>query len=115
MQNPAVPPPPTVPAAQTGIVVKTSFLPLAFLMYLCTPRIEVNGHVHIAAWGEYFFPLPPGVHRITCYFPYLFASRCGDATVDVQVAPNTVTRVEWSPSPWIIYLPGAFTVYRPRM
>lgn len=85
----------------TGVEVKAKFFPLAFLLFLCTPRIEIDGQVHKKYWGTHFFEVPPGTHQITVYFRYLFMSRCGQNTISVNVAPNTVTRVRYYMPPWM--------------
>lgn len=86
----------------TGVEVKTGFCPLAFFLFFCTPRIEIDGQVYKKRWGTHFFELPPGSHKITVYFRYLFMSRCGENSIPVEVAPGAVARVRYNMPPWML-------------
>jgi hypothetical protein len=85
----------------TGAEIKTGFFPLAFFLFACTPRIEIDGHVHKKYWGTHFFELSPGAHKITVYFPYFFMSHCGENSISVNVRAGTVTRVSYNMPPWM--------------
>ena len=52
---------------ESGVEVTTKFFPLAFLFYLCTPRIQIGEDVYVRGWGAHFFPLPPGRHTIKAH------------------------------------------------
>jgi hypothetical protein len=93
----------------TGIEVKLSFFPLAFLLLFCTPRVEINGQAHTCPWGTHFFALPPGAHRIAIYFPYITSSRCGENSVTVNLPENHVRRVNYFMWPWV-FAPGSISV-----
>jgi hypothetical protein len=86
----------------TGIEVTTSFFPLAWILYLCTPRIEVDGEVFIKPWGTHFIPLDPGRYDISIYFPYLFMSRCGEARIRIKLRAGEVARIEFWMPPWMM-------------
>lgn len=85
----------------TGVEVKAGFFPLAFLLFFCTPRIEIDGKVYKKSWGTHFFELPPGTHKITVYFAYLFMARCGENSISVNVVRGAVTRVRYNMPPWM--------------
>ena len=80
---------------QTGVEVKAGFFPLLFLLFLCTPRIEVDSALHKKYWGRHFFPLEPGEHTIKVYWRYLFLSHAGEATIKIILKPNQVSKVRY--------------------
>lgn len=93
----------------TGVEVTAGFFPLAFFLFFCTPRIEIDGTVHEKSWGAHFFELPPGMHKITVYFGYLFKPRCGENSIQVNVAAGTVTHVRYNMPPWM-FAKGSLTI-----
>ena len=93
----------------TGVEIKVGFFPLAFFLFACTPRIEIDGRVHKKYWGTHFFELSPGTHTITVYFRYLFMARCGKNSISVNVPAGAVTRVRYNMPPWM-FAKGSLTV-----
>jgi hypothetical protein len=93
----------------TGVQVSLSFFPLAFLLLLCTPRVEIDGQAYPRSWGTHFFPLHPGKHLIRIYFPYIWMSECGLNSAEIQVAPGTIARVSYFMWPWV-FAPGSLSV-----
>ena len=85
----------------TGIEVKAGFFLLAFFLFFCTPRIEIDGAVHKKSWGTHFFEVAPGRHEVAVYFRYLFMAQCGRNSVSVDVAQGAVTRVRYNMPPWM--------------
>jgi len=79
----------------TGIRVETSFFPLSFFLYMCTPRIVIDNVTNLRPWGAHNFVLEPGVHNIKIYFHYLFMSTCGFNQINVNVQPNSVHRIHY--------------------
>ena len=79
----------------SGIQVETSFFPLSFFLYACTPRIVVDGNVMLRPWGNHSIPLEPGMHQVRIYFHYLFLPQCGPAAINVVVQPNCVHRIKY--------------------
>ena len=79
----------------SGIQVETSFFPLSFFLYACTPRIVIDGEVTQRPWGTHSFQLAPGMHNVKIYFHYLFLSTCGMAQTNVVVQPNCVHRLKY--------------------
>ena len=92
-----------VPAtAQSGVEVKLGFFPLAFLLLVCTPRIEIDGQVQSKYWGTHFIPLPPGPHKIRIYFRYLTMAECGANSMDIVVPANGMVRIGYYMWPWVL-------------
>lgn len=86
---------------QTGVEVKLSFFFGAFLLLLCTPKVEIDGTVHKKYWGTHFFPTTPGKHSVKVYFRYLVMSHCGANSIDLTVADGSVVRIKYFMWPWI--------------
>ena len=86
---------------ETGIEVSTSFFPLAWILYLCTPRIEVDGEIFIKPWGTHFISLDPGRYDVVVYFPYGFMSRCGENRIQIRLREGDVARIEYYMWPWM--------------
>ena len=91
----------------TGLEVKTSFLPLMFLLYLCTPRIVINGQENRRPWGTHFWPLEPGWYNVKVFYPYLFLPQAGANSIDVYVHPGRVTRVQYSMDVPFVFAKGS--------
>jgi hypothetical protein len=89
-------------AGQTGVEVKAGFFPLAFFLFSCTPRIEIDGTPNEKPWGTHFFPLAPGTHRIRIYFKYMFMAECGANSIDIQVVDGHVVRVSYYMPPLML-------------
>jgi hypothetical protein len=78
-----------------GIEIETSFFPLSFFLYMCTPTIVIDGVPQRHPWGISRIPLDGGMHNIQIYFRYLFMEKCGAAGINVVVQPNCVHRVKY--------------------
>jgi hypothetical protein len=92
--------------SSAAIDIHLKFFPLAFILYLLKPRLEIDGSPPMtASWGTARFPVTPGQHRVRAYVPYLFFRFMGDATVVVDVGPGQVVLATWS-APWLAFLPG---------
>jgi hypothetical protein len=81
--------------------IKTGFFPLAFLLFLCTPTIEIDGRPERRRWGTSTFEVAPGSHRVKIYFAYLFKPECGANEVDVTVTENSTARIKYWMPPWM--------------
>jgi hypothetical protein len=81
--------------------IKTGFFPLAFFLFFCTPRIEIDGVVHRRPWGRSKFDVPPGNHRVKIYFHYLFKPECGANEIDVTVGDGQVASIKYWMPPWM--------------
>jgi hypothetical protein len=92
-----------------GIRVITRFTPVAFLLYLCTPRLHLDGGPAVPLkWGVTDIPVSPGRHQVRCYFPYLFYKAVGDSSIIVDVAPGQLVTVRWK-APWLVFLSGKWS------
>ena len=96
---------------ETGIELKLSVFPLAFLLYLCTPHVEINGRVKKKKWGTQFIPLKPGRHSVSVWFPYVFMSECGLNTVEFKLREDEVKLVTYD-TPFFIGMKGSMSVRR---
>ena len=85
----------------TGIQIETSFFPLSFFLYACTPTIVIDGVACQRPWGSHSFQLPPGMHNVKIFFRYLLMSECGANSMDVMVESNRVSRITYEMPPWI--------------
>ncbi len=92
----------------TGVEVNVSFHPFTFLLAFSKPIIEIDDKPIEKDWGKFFFPLEPGKHRITIYYPYLFFKKLGTRSEDVFVFPNQVVRVDYR-NRLFFYGPGKMT------
>lgn len=94
----------------TGISVRASFFPLAFLLFLCTPTIVINGQAYKQGWGsDHFFPLAPGRYNVRIFFKYLFMNECGANAIDINVGPGQVCRINYYMPP-LMTAKGSITV-----
>jgi hypothetical protein len=92
-----------------GIRVITKFFPLAFFLFLCTPRIHLDGGPAVARkWGVTDIPVSPGRHQVRCYFPYLFYRAVGDSSTELDVGPGQLVTVRWK-APWLVFLRGRWS------
>lgn len=98
----------------SGVAVKTGFFPLAFFLFLCKPRIVIDGGAPQSRyWGKHYFPLAPGRHTIKIYFPYLFKPECGANQREIVVPENGSVMVTFYMWPWML-APGAMKVIGPE-
>ncbi len=94
--------------APTGIEVRAKIFPIAIILYLLHPTVEIDGQVNRAKWGSQFFALAPGSHSLKLYYSYLFGP-ANKATVDVSVYAGQVLVVTYK-TRWLVFLPGKIDV-----
>ena len=87
---------------KTGIEIKTGFFPLAFILFFCTPVIEINRQKNIKSWGTHFFDLTPGEYVVKIYFPYLFMPECGANQLKVSIVEGQTKRITYNMPPWML-------------
>ncbi|MEA2184223.1 MAG: hypothetical protein QOF69_3408 [Solirubrobacteraceae bacterium] len=90
------------------INVHPTFFPLAFLLFLFPPRVEVDGGPPQPLKWRADNPLQvtPGAHHVVIYFPYMvIVRRAGEAAIDVNVAEGQTVTVTYK-APWLVFLAG---------
>ena len=93
---------------QAGLEIKAGFLPLAFILFFCTPHFSIDGSAPIRGkWGDNLFPVAPGRHQVTAWYPYLFIKQASKATVVVDVPQGQVAQLTYRPHVlYIVFLAG---------
>ena len=56
-----------------------------------------------------YFPVAPGQHTVSVYFPYFIPKQAGKGIVTVNVAPGQTVDVGYK-APWIVFLKGRMSV-----
>ncbi|HEY7062502.1 MAG TPA: DUF2510 domain-containing protein [Chloroflexota bacterium] len=92
-----------------GLMLRTSFFPLAWVLYLCRPKVSIDGGPAFQVqWGDNPLPLvPPGTHRVRVWFRYLFYGDCGVADALVHV-PEQGLFLEYKAPTWWMFNRGRF-------
>ena len=100
-----------VPAPATGIHLKTSFFPLAFMLAFFKPDASVDGGPPVrVGWGESFLPASPGTHRLDVWFEYMFFGAVGKAEGMIDVPGDGVAVISYKAPFWLVFLPGKLQV-----
>ena len=86
---------------QTGFETHTGFFPLAFILFLCSPIIEINGQKVKTSWGTRFFDAQPGNYTVKIYFKYVWMEQCGANQVQFTLEPGQVRRIQFNMPPWM--------------
>ena len=89
-----------------AVALTLKYHPLAFLMGLITPRVELNGHQVQARWGRTVIPVPAGQYHVHVHVPYILPPRVGPADLAVPVHPGQTVELEYR-APMIAFLGGA--------
>jgi len=93
-----------------GLHLRTGFFPLAFLLYLFSPRCSIDGSADISIrWGDNRLPLPPGRHHVRVWFPYMFMRQCGPAETVVDVGEPGLA-LEYKAPTWWMFSPGKLSI-----
>jgi hypothetical protein len=100
----------TSPSSGEGIEVTGRHNPLAWILLLVPLKVEVDGQQESGSWGSRFIAVPPGEHRVSVYFPYLFMPRCCEGSASVTVSPGQVAKVDYK-APLFMFSPGKLTVH----
>jgi hypothetical protein len=87
------------------------FVQLDWTLRFTRPTVVIDGHPDECPWGEHFFPLQPGPHKIEIFYRYL-GLRAGKVCVGIDVLPNQVIQASYrTPNSVVIaFLPGKLTV-----
>jgi hypothetical protein len=78
-----------------GIALRTGFFALDWTIRFTRTTVTVDGRPHQLRWGVHFFPLEPGRHQLQVSYRYLRPSATGNASLDVDVAPDQVVQVSY--------------------
>jgi hypothetical protein len=93
----------------TGIAVKAKIFPIAFIMLLFKPIVEIDGQPHEGAWSDNFFPVGAGNHSVTVYWKYFWFLPSNRGTINVTVADGQAVNVLYQ-ARWLVFLPGKISV-----
>ncbi|HEV3225458.1 MAG TPA: hypothetical protein VGZ52_01440 [Acidimicrobiales bacterium] len=93
----------------TGISLTCKIFPLAFLMLLFKPVVEIDGAVSEGAWSETFYPVAAGTHHVKVFWKYFWFLPCNNAEMDVPVADGQMARVVYQ-ARWLVFLPGKISL-----
>ena len=85
----------------TGLTVKTSFFPLAWILYFVTPTININGKEFKREWGKNSFDLSPGDYQVKISFPYMGQSDMGANEISISLNEGEIKNISYEMPPWI--------------
>src|SRR5262245_7292931 len=87
-------------AEDTGIEIKTWFLPLTFIWFLIPPTLYIDGERKNIGWFQTkFFPMRPGRYSVRIYVPYIFGPM-GEARRNVTVKSDRKTSLTYNNYIW---------------
>src|SRR5829696_4434510 len=89
------------------LIVEAKIMLLGFILYLFPPRVEIDGGpAQKIKWGTNELQVPPGMHTVTVYFPYMWVfRRAGKNSIQVTVPEGQTVTVRYK-APWLVILPG---------
>jgi hypothetical protein len=92
-----------------GLMLRTGFFPLAFLLYFFPPKGSIDGSPPFdLRWGENPLPgVPPGRHHVRVWFRYMFFGECGVADGVIDVPPQGMF-LEYKAPTWFVFSRGRF-------
>jgi hypothetical protein len=98
------------PPASSGIEIRATYFPLAFLLLLFPPTFVVDGQAMPGRWNQATtIPVGPGSHQVKVFFRYLWFMDAGPGETQVDVTEGSVRRVTYK-APWLVFLRGKMTV-----
>ena len=86
------------------LVVDASYTPMAFILAVTGPKIEINGQPVTANWGPWPIDLPAGQYNVRVSTRYL--GEMGPAQLGVTVYPGQQTTVYYR-APAVMFMAGA--------
>ena len=108
---------------KTTLNVNLDFFPLAWVLFVCTPVVEIDGEQHSKKWGNHSFKISPGKHSVKIYFPYkgligtiqemlgankvppkVLMPECGANTVEIDVGEGQTSNIKY------YFPPGSISV-----
>lgn len=85
----------------SAIEVTAKFFPLAFLLFMTKPTIEIDRKPNTVSWGKHRFDVSPGRHTVKVSFKYLWLNEAGANSIDVEVPVGATVRVRYYMPPWM--------------
>jgi Protein of unknown function (DUF2510) len=97
------------PRRPGGLLLRTGFFPLAFLLHFFPPKASIDGGPPFdLRWGDNPLPgVPVGRHHVRVWFRYLFFGDCGVADGVIDVPPQG-TFLEYRAPTWFVFSRGRF-------
>jgi hypothetical protein len=96
----------------SGLEIRTSFMPLQWLLYFFAPKVAVNGVEYPLAWGTRLAPFPPGHYHVRVWVPYMFGP-FGTAEAQVPIYEGQATTISYT-APMFMFSGGTLTVLGSR-
>jgi hypothetical protein len=72
------------------IRISTKYFWLTFMFSFFKPWLLIDGQQTRLNWGDNVIPVPPGVHQLTIWIPYLWKVGEASLTVDTSRGETTV-------------------------
>ena len=94
------------PQGGGAVALTLKYHPLAFLLGLLKPIVQLDGHQAGNAWGRTVVPVPAGQHHVHVHVPYLLPPRVGVADLGVTVHPGQTVELEYR-APMVAFMRGA--------
>jgi hypothetical protein len=98
-----------------GLALRTEYFHLDWTLRFTRPTVMIDGRAVECSWGESFFQLEPGPHRVQIFYRYL-GMQAGRVSAGIDVADNQVISASYRApnSVLIAFLPGKLCVHPPR-
>ncbi|MBB2948729.1 hypothetical protein FB565_008512 [Actinoplanes lutulentus] len=87
------------------IAVTLRYAPLAFLLGMYTPVLEIDGQSVPASWGRVVTAVALGQHHVHVHVPYLMPNRIGTAETTVLAVSGRTVELEYR-APLLSFLRG---------
>jgi hypothetical protein len=89
----------------SAIAVTMRYAPLAFLLGMFTPVLEIDGQDVPASWGRVVTPVALGQHHVHVHVRYLMPSRIGAAETTVLAVAGRTVELEYR-APLLSFMRG---------
>ncbi|MEU4564002.1 hypothetical protein AB0F72_36965 [Actinoplanes sp. NPDC023936] len=89
----------------SAIAVTMRYAPLAFLLAMFVPVLEIDGQPVPANWGRVVTSVALGQHHVHVHVPYLMPSRIGVAETTVLAVSGRTVELEYR-APLLSFLHG---------
>jgi hypothetical protein len=98
-----------------GLALRTEYFHLDWTLRFTHPTVIIDGHADECSWGDSFFQLEPGPHRVQIFYRYL-GMQAGRVSATINVTDNRVINASYrAPNSILIaFLPGKLCVHLPR-